>query len=80
MKCQRVDAFLPLDRVKVNHRRFAGEFDRPDNRVKLCGIEIALELIARFPFFNEHESFSFIEVRVETDRETASRYPRRLKN
>ena len=62
MQCQRVYALLPLDGVDANYGRLAGEFDRSYNRIELCGIEIALELIARFPFFNQQESFAFIEV------------------
>jgi hypothetical protein len=80
VKRQCIHTLLPRDRVNANHWRLAGEFDRRDNRVELGSIEIVLELIARFPFFNEQKRFSFIEVREETDRETAGRYPRRLKD
>ena len=62
MQRQRVYALLPLDRVNANYRCLAGEFDRSYDRIELCGIEISLELIARFPFFNEQQPFSFIEV------------------
>jgi len=80
VKRQCIHTLLPLDGVNANHRCFAGEFDRPDNRIELGNIEITLELIARFPFFNEQKRFSFIKVRKETGRETTRRHPCRLKN
>jgi hypothetical protein len=61
VKRQCIHTLLPLDGVNANHRCFAGEFDRPDNRIELRNIEIMLELIARFPFFNEQKRFSFIK-------------------
>jgi len=62
MQRQRVYALLPLNRVNANYGCLAGEFDRSYDRIELCGIEISLELIARFPFLNEQEPFTFIEV------------------
>ena len=62
MQRQRVYALLPLDRVNANYGCLAGKFDRSYNRIELCGIEISLELIARFPFFNQQQPFTLIEV------------------
>ena len=62
MERQSVHAFLPLDRVNANYGCFAGEFDRAYNCIELCGIEISLELLTQFPFFNEQQCFALIEV------------------
>ena len=53
MKCQDVNALLPLYRVDANDRRFAGKLDRRDNRVELGCIEVALKLFPRFPVFDQ---------------------------
>src|SRR5260370_28450678 len=78
--CQRIHAFLPLDRVNANHGRFAGEFDRSYNSIELRCIEIALELIPRFPFLDEQHGLALIEVREKAHGETTRRYARRLKD
>lgn len=45
MKRQGIHALLSLDAVNTNYRCLAGEFDRGDNRIDFCGIEIVLELL-----------------------------------
>jgi hypothetical protein len=40
MQRQRVYALLSLNRVNANYGCLAGKFDRSNNRIELCGIEI----------------------------------------
>jgi hypothetical protein len=76
MKRQGVNALLPLHCVNTDHRRFAGELDRRDNRIELGHIKIAIELLARLPIFDEQQSPAFVEIRIEPGIEAARRNPR----
>jgi hypothetical protein len=75
MKRQGVDALLPLHCVNTDHRRFARELDRRDNRIELGHIKIAIELLARLPIFDEQQGLAFVEIRIETGIEAARRNP-----
>jgi len=77
---QCIDALLAVDSVDPNHGRLPREFDRSDNGIQLRGIEIALELLARFPFLNKNERPELIDIGEETCRETPWRHPRRPEN
>jgi len=72
-KRQGVHAFLPLYRVHANDGRLAGEFDCRNDRIKLGGVEIALELLARIPIFDEQQGLASVEIRIQAGLQTAGR-------
>ena len=76
MKRQGVDTLLPLDCVNTHHRRFARELDCGDNRIELGHIEISLEMLTRLPFFDQQQSLTSVEIRIETSIQAARRDPR----
>jgi hypothetical protein len=80
MKAQGVHALHPLDCINTNHRRLAGEIDCCNNHIELGRIEIAFKLLARRPFFDEQQSFAFVEVRTKTSIQATRSYSRWAKH
>jgi hypothetical protein len=80
MKRQGVHALFSLDGVNPNHRRLAGKLNCRDNRVELGHIETSIELFPRFPFFDEQQGLSSVEVGIETGIQAAWRNPRRTEH
>jgi hypothetical protein len=76
MERQGIHAFLPLDGINADHRRLAGKFDSCNDRVQLGRVEIALELLARLPIFDQQQSLSSVEIRIETGIQAARGNPR----
>lgn len=80
MKCQRLHTFLSLNRVDANNWRLAGKFDRRNNRIELIRFEIEVELLARFPFFNEQKNPASIAVTIQTRIQATRRHSRWTKH
>jgi len=70
-------AFLTVDIVNTNDRRFAAHIDCGDDGVQFVRREIRCKLFARLPLFQQEESFAFIEVNVEMRIEASWRGSRR---
>ena len=75
MKRQGIYALFTLDRINPDHRRLAGKFDGRDDRIQLGHIEIAFELLARLPVFDQQQCLAPVEIRIETRVQAARRNP-----
>ena len=68
-----VHALRSFDRVEAHYGGLAAEFDCRNDRIQFGGVEIALELLARIPIFDEQKGLASVEIRIQAGLQTAGR-------
>lgn len=80
VKSQCIYPLNPLDGVDANYWCFTRKINCTNNCIKLCGVEISLELIPRLPFLDQQKRLASVQIREEPHREAAWHNPCRLKH